>query len=134
MIRLALQIDPKARKLRERHQTEVVEVERQANAQIAKARIKVLDRRVPPDATFTLRLAFGVVRGYTADGKDLPHTTTFGGTIDRAVHRGNQPPFCAAQPLVRRNCQGRSGYTVQFCLDRGRHQRQFRQSCVESCG
>ena len=34
-----------------------------------------------PDATFTLRLAFGQVKGYTQDGKAIPPWTTIGGDV-----------------------------------------------------
>ena len=51
---------------------QVEEVERQANAQIARARFELLGTAIAPDATFTLRLAFGVVKGYRVDGVELP--------------------------------------------------------------
>src|SRR5213076_1867539 len=44
-------------------------------------------------ATFTLRLAFGVVKGYRADGVDLPLATTFGGAFERAERQGQRAPF-----------------------------------------
>ena len=48
---------------------------------------------VAPDATFTLRLAFGVVKGYDVDGKTIPFHTTFGGAFERADKQGNREPF-----------------------------------------
>ena len=53
----------------------------------------LLGRNVAPDATFTLRLAFGVVKGYRVDGVDLPFHTTFGGAFARAEQQGNREPF-----------------------------------------
>jgi hypothetical protein len=93
MIELARSIDPEARKLRRRFETEVEEVERQGYSQIARARFELLGTGIPPDATFTLRLAFGVVGGYHADGQDLPYATTFGSAFARAEHQGQRPPF-----------------------------------------
>ena len=93
MIRLAVMVDPESRKLRKRYEDEVEEVERQANGQIAEARFKVFGRGIAPDATFTLRLAFGVVQGYAVDGQDLPYTTTFGGAFERTDRQKNQSPF-----------------------------------------
>jgi len=93
MIQLARLIDPEARKLRKRYEDEVEEVERQAYARIAEARFKALGRNVAPDATFTLRLAFGVVKGYPEDEKMIPFTTTFGGAFTRAEQQGNREPF-----------------------------------------
>ncbi len=93
MLRLARLVDDEARALRRRYEDQVEEVERQANAVIARARFDVLGSAVPPDATFTLRLAFGVVKGYSADGVEHPHTTTFGGLFARAEHQEYREPF-----------------------------------------
>jgi hypothetical protein len=93
MIRLARLIDDDARKLRKRYEEEVEEPERQAYAKIAEGRFQVYGRNVAPDATFTLRLAFGVVKGYEVDGEKLPYTTTFGSAFARAEKQGQRPPF-----------------------------------------
>jgi hypothetical protein len=78
-------------------------VERQANALIAKARFTAFGRGVAPDATFTLRLTFGVVRGYRADGQELPFHTTFRGAFELAQRQGQREPFA----LPSRWLQGR---------------------------
>jgi hypothetical protein len=46
-----------------------------------------------PDATFTLRLAFGVVKGYEVDGTELPFHTTFAGLYAKADDHQGAPPF-----------------------------------------
>jgi hypothetical protein len=93
MIRFAKLVDDEARAVRKRYEDEVEEVERQANGQIAKARFELLGTAIAPDATFTLRLAFGTVKGYRVDGADLPFHTTFGGAFERAEKQGNREPF-----------------------------------------
>ncbi|HEY7428530.1 MAG TPA: S46 family peptidase, partial [Gemmataceae bacterium] len=93
LIRFARLVDEDARALRKRHEDQVEEVERQANAQLARSRFEVLGTALAPDATFTLRLAFGVVRGYRVDGVELPYTTTFGGAFERADKQGHREPF-----------------------------------------
>jgi hypothetical protein len=93
MIALARLVDGEARALRKRHEDEVEEPARQAHAQIARTRFAVLGTGIAPDATFTLRLAFGVVKGYSVDGAELPYTTTFGGAFERAEKQGNREPF-----------------------------------------
>jgi hypothetical protein len=93
LVRLARLIDDEARAVRKRYEDEVEEVERQANAVIARARFDVLGTALPPDATFTLRLAFGVVKGYEVDGTQLPHQTTFAGVFVRAARLGYREPF-----------------------------------------
>jgi hypothetical protein len=95
LIQLARRVDPESRKLRKRFEEEVSEVEKQAYAAITDIRrqygTSVSD--VCPDATFTLRLAYGVVKGYQEDGRDLPFHTTFAGVFERAARHQNREPF-----------------------------------------
>jgi len=93
LIRFAALMDADARAVRRRFEDEVEEVERQANARIARARFELLGTALAPDATFTLRLAFGVVKGYGVDGVELPFHTTFGGAFERAERQGFREPF-----------------------------------------
>lgn len=93
MILLVRLVDRQARRLRKLYEDEVEEPERQAFARIATARFKAFGQSVAPDATFTLRLAFGVVKGYAVEGVDLPYATTFGGVFERADRQGHKEPF-----------------------------------------
>jgi hypothetical protein len=93
LIGLARLIDAESRAVRKQHEEEVEEPVRQAMGQIARARFKLLGTDVAPDATFTVRLAFGVVKGYAVDGVDLPHATTFGGAFARAEQQEHRDPF-----------------------------------------
>ncbi len=93
MIGLARLVDDEARKLRKRYEDEVEEPERQAYAVLAGQRFKAIGRNVAPDATFTLRLAYGVAKGYEADGEKVPFATTFGGAFAKAEKQGQRPPF-----------------------------------------
>jgi hypothetical protein len=93
LIRFALLVDDDARAVRKRYEDEVEEVQRQAQAELARVRFEALGTAIAPDATFTLRLAFGVVRGYTVDGAELPFATTFAGAFERAERQGQREPF-----------------------------------------
>jgi hypothetical protein len=93
LIRFARLVDDAARAVRKRHEDEVEEVERQANAAIARTRFAVHGDAVAPDATFTLRLAFGVVKGYAVEGVEVPYFTTFGGAFARADKQRQREPF-----------------------------------------
>ncbi|MBX9581546.1 MAG: S46 family peptidase, partial [Gemmataceae bacterium] len=93
MVALAKAVDAEARKLRTRYETEVEEPERQAYAELARLRFAALGRTVAPDATFTLRLAFGTVKGYEVGGEVLPFHTTFGGLFDKHHRLGGKEPF-----------------------------------------
>src|SRR4029079_2391412 len=48
---------------------------------------------VYPDATFTLRLAFGIVKGYELEGKTVPPYTTIGGAFQHADAHDNKDPY-----------------------------------------
>jgi Peptidase S46 len=93
MIALAKLVDPEARAVRKVMETQVDEVKHQAYDQIGKAKYAMEGSSTYPDATFTLRLAFGVVKGYEENGKKIPFETTFAGLYERAAEHQNQPPF-----------------------------------------
>jgi hypothetical protein len=93
MIELARLVDPEARALRKRFENEVEEPKRQAYAALAKAKFAMDGDKVYPDATFTLRLAFGIVKGYKEDGREIPAFTTFEGLYKRSAEQGNKGPF-----------------------------------------
>ena len=92
MIELARLVDTDARALR-KVQEEQTEVRQQAHAAIARARNALLGTSGYPDATFTLRLAFGTVKGYEENGAPVPALTTFAGLYERAKEMNNRPPF-----------------------------------------
>lgn len=93
MIQLAKLIDGEARAERKVMENEVDEVKRQAYAQIATAKFAVEGASTYPDATFTLRLAFGLVTPYSENGKTIPAMTTLAGLYERAKEHDNKPPF-----------------------------------------
>jgi hypothetical protein len=93
MVQLARSVEAEARRLRKRFEDEVEEPERQAYAKLARLRFETLGRDVAPDATFTLRLAFGVVKAYEVDGEKLPFHTTFGSAFQRAERQQYREPF-----------------------------------------
>jgi hypothetical protein len=93
MIQLALLVDPAARKVRKTFESQVEEPLRQAYAKIARARFAAFGKDVYPDATFTLRLSYGVVKGYKEDGRDVPWATDFGGLYKYADAHQHKEPF-----------------------------------------
>jgi hypothetical protein len=84
MIALARDIDEGARAVRKRYEEQVVAVERANYAKIAHALFEEQGTKLYPDATFTLRLSYGAVKGYTENGKWVPPFTTLGGLYARS--------------------------------------------------
>src|SRR6266478_3527955 len=80
-----------------RHARQVVneqdEVANKAYAQIAKAKLALENGQFAPDATFTLRLSYGLIEGYAEEGKPIPAFTDFAGLYQRAEQHENRPPF-----------------------------------------
>jgi hypothetical protein len=93
MIKLALAVDADARAVRKIHEDQVEGVERTNYALIARSLFDENGAAVYPDATFTLRLAFGTVKGYELADKDVPAFTTIGGAFDHAKAHGDKPPY-----------------------------------------
>ena len=90
MIQYALKIDDEARRLRADFENKVTGPTRVAEGKIAKARFAVYGTGIYPDATFTLRLSYGKVAGWTYNGTTVPPFTYMKGLYARAT---GQAPF-----------------------------------------
>ncbi|MCH2113816.1 MAG: S46 family peptidase [Pirellulales bacterium] len=89
MIRLVRLIEPEYRRNRQVAE-EAAEVKRQAYGHILTAKVAIEGTSDYPDATFTLRLAFGVVRGYVENRQVIPPWTTLGGAYDHQERHGGK--------------------------------------------
>src|SRR5215472_536603 len=114
MIQLARMIDPESRRIRQTFEQQVDEPQRQAYSKIAKARFAVYGSTVYPDATFTLRLAFGEAKGYTEGGERVPWTTTLGGTYEHAAEHGNKDHFELPKVWTERKAQAKASTPFNF--------------------
>jgi hypothetical protein len=85
MVVLARKLDPLRREQIKWFQTNVESVQERAGEQLGKARFAVYGKNTYPDATFTLRLSYGTVKGYPMNGTIAPSKTTFYGLYDRAA-------------------------------------------------
>jgi hypothetical protein len=92
MIDLARLVDGPARDARKIYDAQG-EIKKQAYSEIAKARFAIEGTGSYPDATFTLRFSYGIVRGYEQDGKQIPAFTDFAGLYQRSAEHDNKPPF-----------------------------------------
>ncbi|HEY2627197.1 MAG TPA: S46 family peptidase [Candidatus Udaeobacter sp.] len=99
MIDLARLIDGPARTARKLYDAQE-EIKKQAYSEIAKARFAIEGTNNYPDATFTLRLSYGTVRGYEQDSKQIPAFTDFAGLYQRSAEHDNKPPFDLPQRWI----------------------------------
>ena len=93
LIVLMRSVDPEALSVRKRYDDEVDSVERRDGAATAKARFEQSGFNQPPDATFTLRLSYGAVKGYMENAAKIPYFTTFEGAYKHAEEHSNKPPY-----------------------------------------
>jgi hypothetical protein len=93
MIKLALMIDPIARGVRERYENRVRAVEVKNGTLVARALFRLKGTSIPPDATGTLRLSFGVAKGYVENGKKIPFHTTLAGLYEKAQKFNYKEPY-----------------------------------------
>jgi hypothetical protein len=92
MLALARRVDAESRQLRGMAEA-AEEVKRQAHGELARARFAREGPGTYPDATFSLRLAYGQVAGYEEAGRQVEPFTTFAGLFKRATDRRELPPF-----------------------------------------
>jgi hypothetical protein len=112
MILLVRLIDPLSRDVRKQMETQVDEVERRAYAALDRARHALNGNDVYPEATSTLRLAYGTVRGYENQSLRVPAQTTFAGLYERNREHHNRPPFDLPKRWIER--RGKLSATTPF--------------------
>ena len=95
LVVLALKLDPILRAQRKEYETRVEAPQRAAAERIAKARFAVYGTSIDPDATFTARVSYGTVKGFTnALGEVVPPYTQIAGLYARA---NGAPPYALPQ-------------------------------------
>jgi len=90
MIKFVLATDPASRAVRKNYETRVTGPVDRAAQKIAQARFAVYGTSLYPDATFSVRLSYGKVGGWSENGVTVPAFTYYKGLWDRAT---GQFPF-----------------------------------------
>ena len=111
MIELARSLDGDSRLLRKRFEDEVEAPMAAAEERIAAARFKTYGTQVYPDATFTLRLNYGTVQGWTENGTPVEPFTHLQGAFDRAT---GASPFKIPDNWIK--AKDRLDMRTPFCL------------------
>ncbi len=113
LIVLARKADPFGREMIKSFENNVESVETPAGEKIGKARFAAYGKSLYPDATFTLRLSFGAVKGYPMNGTIAPSHTTLFGLYDRTYSFDLKPPF----NLPERYAEGKSKLDLTTPVD-----------------
>lgn len=106
MIVYARSLDQNDRDLQKRYDAEVDGPLTAARTKLADARFAAFGDSNYPDATFTLRISYGKVQGWTERGQAVPTRTVLGGTFDRATGAEPfdlAPAFAANRARIGRN-------------------------------
>ena len=99
MIRFAASINDDLLAVRKDYEAQVDAPTRAAAEKIAKARFAIYGTSVDPDATFTLRLNYGTVKGFEdAEGKFVEPYTNIGGLFERAT---GAPPYALPESWLK---------------------------------
>ncbi len=92
LIVLAQALDPYSREIRQEKEDKLDSVQNESYAKIAKILFDLYGESVYPDATFTLRLSVGSMKGYKENSHFIDPMTTLGGTFEHAkVHNFEEP-------------------------------------------
>lgn len=85
MLDFARLLDPEARAIRAKVETQYETPVEAAAGRIAHAAFAIFGGRLSPDATFSLRISYGSVRGWAEPGRTVAPTTDFAGLWGRAT-------------------------------------------------
>lgn len=111
MIELARSLDSESRAIRKQFEDEIEAPISAASERIAAERFRIYGTQVYPDATFTLRLNYGTVQGWTENGTPVAPFTH----LDRAFERATgASPFRIPDSWM--NAKGQLDLSTPFCI------------------
>ncbi|MGD2069849.1 MAG: S46 family peptidase [Gemmatimonadota bacterium] len=92
LVAAALELAPTAESF-DRRRAELATVISANTEKLGRAIFEAYGTALPPDATFTLRISDGVVKGFPMNGTIAPYKTTFYSLYGRSAEFDDQPPF-----------------------------------------
>jgi len=93
LVAWARTLEPPLHELYDWYEDNVRSVTQAAGEKLGAARFAAYGKSTYPDATFTLRLSYGAVKGYPMNGTQAPPMTTMYGLFDRAYSFGLEAPW-----------------------------------------
>jgi hypothetical protein len=93
MVVLARSLETDSMAISKKYDDEVATVQAAAYPKIGQAVYVVDGAKAYPDATGTLRLSYGAVKGYVEDGKKIPPYTDYAGLYARSAQYKNESPY-----------------------------------------
>jgi hypothetical protein len=82
---------------------------------LGRAMYEVFGTSIPPDATFSLRIADGIVKGYNYNGTYAPSFTTFYGLYDRYYSFGKSSPWLPGEKWIPAPADLNLSTPMNFC-------------------
>ncbi|MCB1142073.1 MAG: S46 family peptidase [Leptospiraceae bacterium] len=110
----AKKIEPILSEDRKWYENEIQSKLSKLGADLSSLKFSIFGRSTYPDANFTLRLSYGVVKGLKVDGYSIPYKTTFYGLIERALGFGNKNAFRVAGKILKKRKKLRMSTPLNF--------------------
>lgn len=112
MIQFARLVDPDARKIRDEYEDDIEPRIKRNDEKVAKATFAVYGSKTYPDATFTLRISYGTMKGYEENGHFVKPLTTMEGAFERNTGR---EPFALPNSWLKAKSELNLKTPMNFC-------------------
>ncbi|HEX7673326.1 MAG TPA: S46 family peptidase [Bdellovibrio sp.] len=112
LIKLLVALDSEARAIRQKFEDDIEPRLRRASEKVAQAQFAVFGSKTYPDATFTLRISYGQMKGYSENGKWVKPYTTIGGAYERAT---GSDPFALPESWLKAKESVNKETDLNFC-------------------
>jgi hypothetical protein len=114
MILLAKALDPISRGIRKQMEECLESIQKESYAEIAKIRFEKFQDTIYPDATFTLRLSIGAMRGYQDGPSYIKPFTLLGGAFEHSRKHGCKDPYRLPDRWIEREKSLNKGVPFNF--------------------